>query len=362
MELNARKRRILGAIIEDYIGSAEPVGSRTISKHADMGLSSATIRNEMADLEELGYLISPHTSAGRIPTDAGYRFYVNELMGRYSMSLEDITNLRRYFTAGILQLDRLIRQAGDLVSQLTSYTTVSVTPEIRSSYIKRFEIIPVDETSALLVMVTSEGVVKNQLISVRYDESLLRRLSAALNEELAGLTLEDINLLKVGELQQSIGVEPAVLMHILGFIGNAISELNGSEIYIANAQNILKYPEYRDIGKARELMEFLQDKESVKRVVDNSASQAGSGEVQKQPDGINIVIGSENPFGEMRETSIVTAGYVSGGRQIGKLAILGPTRMDYARVVTAIEYITENLDVIISELYKEEFEDTGRKE
>lgn len=353
MELNERKRRILGAIIEDYIGNAEPVGSRTIAKHGDMGLSSATVRNEMADLEEMGYLISPHTSAGRIPSDLGYRFYVNELMGLYQMSTEDIVKLRRYFTAGILQLDRLIRQAGDIVSKLTSYTTVSITPEISDSFIKRFEMMPVDDNSAFLVLITSEGVVKNQLIAFHkgegtLDETSLRQLSALLNQQLAGLSLQEINQAKIGEIQRLFGKNAGILMPILQFIHQAVFELNGSEIYVSNPQNILRHPEYRDVGKARDLMGFLEDKRSVKQAMDSA--------VQRNDD-ISIVIGKENEFGEMQETSMVTAKYYSGGRSIGKIGIVGPTRMDYAKVVTSIEYITKNLDDIISELYKSQEEE-----
>ena len=354
MDLGERKRKILQSIVEEYIQSAEPIGSRTIAKHTDMGLSSATIRNEMADLEEMGYLISPHTSAGRIPSDEGYRFYVNELMHRYQMSAQDVVMLRRFFAAGILQLDRLIRQVGDVLSQLTNYTTVAVTPELKKSYVKRFELLPVDENSALLVLITSEGIVKNQLITVNEDEISLRSLSVLLNEKLAGLTLEEINLVKINEIQQMIGTNTQVLMPILNFIHEAITQLDGSEIYIANTQNILSHPEYYDVGKARGLMTFLEDKESLKHAVDQTD---GKGR-------ISVVIGKENKFNEMRETSMVTAKYLTGGKTIGKIGIVGPTRMDYAKVVTSLDYITKCLDDIMGQLYYEEkgSEELGKEE
>ncbi len=344
MDLNERKRKILEAIIEDYISSAEPVGSRTISKHSDMGLSSATIRNEMSDLEEMGYLISPHTSAGRIPTDAGYRFYVNELMEQYKVAQKDIVTLRRFFTAGVLQLDKLIRQAGSVVSQLTNYTTIAVTPELKKSYIKRFELVPVDGETALLVLITSEGIVRNQLISVSEDELSLRSLSGVLNEKLAGLTLEEINLVRINEIQQMLGANAPMLMPILNFIHQAISELDGSEVYVANTQNMLNHPEYFDLSKAKGILRFLEDKESVKHAVD----RADTG------DAISIVIGSENEIDEMKDTSIVTAKYMSNGKTIGTLGIVGPTRMNYAKVITSLDYIRKNMDTIINELYNEE--------
>lgn len=344
MDLSERKRKILEAIVEDYIVSAEPIGSRTISKNTDMGLSSATIRNEMSDLEEMGYLVSPHTSAGRIPTDAGYRFYVNELMHQYKMANDDIIKLRRFFTAGVLQLDKLMRQASNILSQLTNYTTVSVTPELRKSYIKHIELVPVDEHSALLVLVTSEGIIKNQLINISEDADFLRTFSAVLNEKITGLTLEEINLVVISEIQQIIGHSQPLLMTVLDFIHRTISELDGSEVYVDNAQNILNHPEYYDLSKAKEILSFLEDKQSIKQVIDHVNSDKD----------ISISIGSENEAGEMRDTSIVTAKYYSGGKMLGKIGIVGPTRMNYAKVVASLDYINKNIDNIINELYKEE--------
>lgn len=344
MDLSERKRKILEAIVEDYIVSAEPIGSRTISKGTNMGLSSATIRNEMSDLEEMGYLVSPHTSAGRIPTDAGYRFYVNELMQQYKMANEDIIKMRRFFTAGILQLDKLIRQAGNVLSQLTSYTTVAVTPELSKSYIKRFELVPIDAHSALLVLVTSEGIIRNQLVSISEGEQNLRQLSVILNEKLAGLTLEEINLVTINEIQNALGKNVSLLMPILSFIHQTISELDGSEVYVSNTQNILNHPEYYDLSKAKELLSFLEDKQSLKHVFDQTDSD----------DNINIVIGSENKANEMKDTSIVSAKYYSKGKLLGKIGIVGPTRMNYAKVVASLDYISKNMDNIINELYAEE--------
>lgn len=344
MELGERKRKILQSIVEEYIQTAEPIGSRTIAKHTDMGLSSATIRNEMADLEEMGYLMSPHTSAGRIPSDEGYRFYVNELMHRYQMSNQDLIALKRFFAVGILQLDRLIRQVGDIVSQMTNYTTVTVTPELKQCYVKHFELLPVDDSSALLVLVTSEGIVRNQLINVNEDEISLRSLSVVLNEKLTGLTLEEINLVKINEIQQVIGANTQILMPILNFIHEAITQLDGSEVYLANSQNILNHPEYYDVAKARGLLNFLENKESIKHAVDQTD---GGGR-------ISVVIGKENKFDEMRETSMVTAKYLTGGKTIGKIGIVGPTRMDYAKVVTSLEYITKYIDDIMGQLHLEE--------
>lgn len=344
MELGDRKRKILQSIVEDYIVHAEPIGSRTIAKHTDMGLSSATIRNEMADLEEMGYLISPHTSAGRIPSDAGYRFYVNELMRQYEIASEDVIKLRRLFTAGVLQLDKLVRQASDIISQLTSYTTVAITPELSQSSVKRFEIMPVDEKSALLILVTNEGIVKNQLINTDEDESFLKKASALLNDKLAGLSLDQINLVRINEIGKILNKNSSLLMTILDFVHQAMSDSSGADIYVANTQNILKHPEYSDIDKAREIVGFLEDKQRVREAVD----QSDHGER------INVVIGQENDRSEIKETSIVTAKYLSGGNLLGRLSIVGPTRMNYAKVIASLDFITKNIDNIVNELYREE--------
>lgn len=354
MELGDRKRKILQAIIEDYIENAEPIGSRTIAKNIDMGLSSATVRNEMADLEDMGYLISPHTSAGRVPTDMGYRFYVNELMGRYDTAMADVIKLRRLFTAGVLQIDRLIRQASDIVSNLTSYTAVAVTPELKESYVKHFEVVPIDEKSALLVLVTNEGIVKNQLINIGGSEQAMRMLSKTLNERLAGLTIEQINLNVINEIRKSLDMSQEILMPILEFVHQSISELGGSEVYVSGRKSILAHPEYKDISRARDFLEFLDDKKALKQAVDQG----------DETNGIKIIIGAENDIETMKGTSLVTAKYTSGGRTVGKLGIFGPTRMDYAKVVKSLGVISKSIDSIIDEIYKEEkgSESFGEKE
>ena len=310
MELGERQRRILQAVIDDYIACAEPVGSRSISKNHELGLSSATIRNEMADLEELGYLTSPHTSAGRIPTDLGYRFYVDELMRRYRMSAH-------------------------IAALLTNYTTVVVTPEFRQSYVKRFEILAISPNEVLLVLVTSEGIIKNQLIRMRNNEESIKKLSSILNQELTGLTLEQISLAKISELQRSLG-NSIDMMAIVNFISQSITELDGSDVYVSKAHNILEHPEYRDVDKAKGLINFLEDKESLKNVVDQNDRDSR----------INIVIGSESKFDQMQKTSIVTAKYAVGGTVVGKIGIVGPTRMDYAKVVTSLDSIAKHIDII----------------
>lgn len=348
MELNERKKIILRSIIEDYIESAEPVGSRTISKHTDLGLSSATIRNEMADLEEMGYLISPHTSAGRIPSDAGYRFYVNELMTQKSVAYEDIVRLRRYFAAGILQLDRIIQRAGSVLSQLTDYTTISVTPEIKESYLKHIELIPIDKYSILLILVTNEGVVKNKIINAVMSEGEARAAGAVLNEMLTGKTLDEISIAEMKAIDERVS-DRALLCEVMEFVHEVTGQLNGAEIFVENPQHMLNHPEYHELGRAKGLLQFLDDKESIKSAVDQGKSS-----------GISIVIGHENKIDQIKDASLVTAGYTINGKPLGKIGIVGPTRMDYAKVVNSLETIRRSIDNIVNEIYKAESEDDGR--
>lgn len=345
MNLGERQKAILQAIVDDYINTAEPVGSRTIAKNYNLGLSSATIRNEMADLEELGYLVSPHTSAGRIPSDLGYRFYVNELMSTYQMTDDELERMKILFDIGICQLDKLIQRAGDIISELTKYTTIAITPEIGKSYIKRFELVGIGPSEVLIVLVTNEGIVKNQIMRMKYDKEVLKRLSQTLNKEFTGLTLEEISIAKIGILQSIFG-NSIDIIEIINFISQSICELDGSEVYVLNAHNILDYPEYQDISNAKGVISFLEDKKSLKSVVDQERGQGR----------INIVIGSESNYEEMKKTSIVTAKYKAGGRVEGKISILGPTRMEYSKVVSSLDYISKNIDYILNQIYNIESE------
>lgn len=349
MELNERKRKILRSIIEDYIESAEPVGSRTISRRVDIGLSSATVRNEMSDLEEMGFIVSPHTSSGRIPTDMGYRFYVNELMRSYSVANDDITRLKKYFAAGILQLDRIIQRAGNVLSDMTNYTSIAVTPELRNSYLKHIDTIPIDERSLLLILVTSDGTVKNKMIHVSVSEQRAREISSLLSETFSGKTLSDITSEQVQMLRKKIGSDELV-DEILIFCAEVTQELNGSEVYVDNPQHILNHPEYHSISRAQDLFNLLlDDKKSLKNAFE-----------QGNDSGISVVIGHENKLDSMKDTSLITAGYSLNGRSIGKIGIVGPTRMDYAKVIASLECIKKNIDDIVSEMYGSERDENGK--
>lgn len=335
MELNDRKKLILQTIIDEYISSAEPVGSRAISKHKELGVSSATIRNEMADLEEMGYLLQPHTSSGRIPSDAGYRFYVNSLMKRYRMGIEAIEELQRQLAGRIRRLDRAVRRAGYLASALTDYTTVVSAASAGAADIKKIDLVPIAERTVMLIIVT--GGVKNSVLKTELDAGECESLAALLNEKLRGKTAEDISVETINEIQleacRRFGAEPKVLVNIMHYIYEAVSEDDDAEIYVENAKSILRYPEYRDVNKAREMLSLLEDKSKVRQLMSGI-----------EGDGVNARIGTENDSELLKDCSIVTVNYSLDGKAAGKLGVIGPKRMNYEKVFASLDLISNEIE------------------
>ena len=346
MELNERKRKILNTIINEYISTAEPIGSRHIAKHADLGLSSATIRNEMADLEEMGYLEQPHTSAGRIPSDKGYRFYVNELMGGYEATQQDIDLLASAMTVKINQFDKVIKQVSMLLSRLTNYTAFLITPEMKHGAIKTIELIPIDNSSVLIVLVTNEGIMRNKRVVLPQgvDSEYIPKISAMLKEKLSGFSLDEIGVKEINEIKNALGENGELLFPVIEFISEIIDDIQKeTEVYLSGVSNIFNFPEYRDIDRAKEFIEFLDDKNSVTKAI--SDSQEDDDRV------IHIKIGKENDMDIMQNSSLVTANYHLGGRSVGKIGIIGPTRMNYSKVVANINQISKYLEKLLEEMY-----------
>lgn len=345
MELSDRKRKILQTIIEEYIGTAEPVGSRVLSKRNDMGFSSATIRNEMADLEDMGYLVQPHTSAGRIPTDIGYRFYVDSLMQRYNISMEAIARMQQELENRVNQLDVLIKKASLITSALTNYTTVVSTPELNRTKIKKIDLILLGGQNVMLIVVTKTGIVRNRVMQIDIDERSVEKLSHILNERLCDLTGDEITFAMIEELQheikQRVQLDLKSLLEILNFVYETIGLLETTEVYVDNMQSILNYPEYKDVGKAREILNFLDDAENVRTLMRAPADG----------EDMQIVIGNENPFEQLRDCSLVTVNYSVKGHPIGKIGVIGPKRMNYAMVVSSLDCISKNINKILYELY-----------
>ena len=346
MDLNDRKRKILQAIIDEYIGTAEPVGSRAISKIKELGLSSATIRNEMADLEEMGYLIQPHTSAGRVPSDEGYRFYVDSLMARYRLGMEAIEGLHLELEKRVSQLDKVIKKAGMITAALTQYTTFITTPQQNLSQINKIDIIDLGDGKTLIIVVTRDGLVKNRTLRLSLGADKAARFGEILTSKLTGLSVDEIDFEKIREIESAISshmeISPRLLVSILDFVYETISEFSTTDIFIDNAKSIFNYPEYRDIEKAREMLGFLENKDDLKRIAVRDRDR----------DDITVTIGDENDEGPLKNCSLVTVNYSLGDKKGGKIGVIGPKRMDYAKVFASLDLISTHIDRILN-LYRD---------
>ncbi len=339
MELSQRKRLILQAIIEDYIATAEPVASRNLAKNHDLGLSAATIRNEMADLEEMGYLDKPHTSAGRIPSEMGYRFYVDSLMQKYSLTLDEINTLQQSVDRRYSQLEGVISEISDLISRVTHYPAVVSFPREGLRRVQSVKLILIEERVALVVVITDGGVVRNRKIkfSESVDYEAIDRISDFLSKQLAGLSAADITPARLMLLYEAMGDYGELIKIVAGFVLECLNE--NARVYIGGASNILNNPEFSDIEKAKEFFSFLDRRENVSKMLSLLDSSGG---------GISIKIGSENGVEEMKDTSIVLADYTVGNKMRGRIGIIGPTRMNYARVVSSLELINAQLSELIN--------------
>lgn len=339
MELDDRKMKILRAIVSNYLETGEPVGSRTISKYTDLNLSSATIRNEMADLEEMGYIIQPHTSAGRIPTDAGYRFYVDRLMEEK----EEVEEVKSSLLERVDRMELLLKQVAKVLAYNTNYATMVTAPNYNKT-VKFIQLSLVDVNNLLAVIVVDGNIIKNQMIRVDVDldnEDVLK-FNILLNTFLQGASLEDINLEMIQEMRKQAGEYGNILDQIFQGITEAIHEAKELEIYTSGATNILKYPELGDISKTSELLEKFEDKSELSHMLAETVNREDS----DADNGIQVYIGDETPVQNMKDCSLVTATYQMPEGAKGTIGIIGPKRMDYKKVVSTLKNLTIELDEI----------------
>lgn len=342
MELDERKKKILKAVIRNYLETGEPVGSRTISKYTDLNLSSATIRNEMADLEEMGYILQPHTSAGRIPSDQGYRFYVDTMMEEKD---REMVELKEMLIERQNKMETLLKQVAKVVAQNTQYAAMISAPSTHRNKVKFIQLSRVNSEQLLAVIVVEGNVIKNNIISVTEeisDENLLK-LNILLNTHLNGLSMEEINLGMISAMKQQAGVHGNIIGEVIDAVGNAISADEDLEIYTSGTNNIFRYPELTDNGKASELVGTFEEKQQLGSLIQESLeNEAGTG--------IQVYIGDEAPIKSMKDCSVVTATYELGEGMKGTIGIVGPKRMDYDKVIGTLRTIQSKLD----ELYKNE--------
>ncbi len=340
MELDERKIKILTAVIKTYLETGEPVGSRTISKYTDLSLSSATIRNEMADLEEMGYILQPHTSSGRIPTDKGYRFYVDSLMETREREIED---MKEVVLEKADQLSEVLKQAAKLLASNTNYAAMVSTPEIHRNKLKFIQLSKVDESSILAVIVVEGNIIKNKMIHTEapLDDDTILKLNLLLNTHLNGLSLEKINLGLITLLKEKAGIHTDVVSSVIDAVADAIRADENLEIYTSGANNIFKYPELADNEKASDIINTFEEKKQLEKMVTERLMEDGS-----EKNGIQVYIGSEAPVPAMKDCSVVTATYELGEGMRGTVGIIGPKRMDYEKVMGTIKKLMDQLDMI----------------
>lgn len=334
MELSERKKKILQAIVEDYITTAEPVGSSYVLNSHNLGVSSATVRNEMAALEESGYLEKPHTSAGRIPSALGYRVYVNELMNKYQLSINEVNQIKLLLERKYMEMNKAMSGISELMSMLTHYTTVLTQPTLNSVVVSSIKLMCVDSGTVVMIVVTNGGDVKSSSIITgrQYDTGVIERLSNLLNSKYMGVDLSTLDESSFEYDMKTIPVEDSLLEPIFGFLKSIASENKDPNIELVGTSNIFNYPEFNDIEKAKGFFEFIKKDSGLKKLIADSG------------DDVSVIIGSENPVLKEHGLSLVVSNYTLGTNLKGKLAIIGPTRMDYSKVISTLDYLTNALN------------------
>ena len=343
--MDERKIRILDAIIRDYVKTGEPVGSRTIAKKYDLGISSATIRNEMADLEELGYIEHIHSSSGRIPSDLGYRLYVDKLM-----QITDLTEEEKFFiknkllTSALYELDKVVSEATRVLSELTNLACIVKTPSLKSSSIKQIQIMSVDNKTLLVVIITNNGLIKNSIIKVErvIDGEILSQLNNLINQRLLILSVEDIGLEVINKLKEDLKGHEDIFNALIPTLYESLKKMESSNVYAEGTTNILNYPEYSDVEKAKEFFQFINNEENLRMILQEP--------IDNKP--IKINIGMENSLIDAKEYSIITAVYGIENSTLGAIGVIGPRRMNYDKVVATLNNLIKELNFNILQIYK----------
>ena len=335
MDLSERKLKILQAIISDYVRSAEPVGSRTLSKKYDLGISPATIRNEMADLEEMGYLTHPHTSAGRVPSDKAYRLYVNALMEKKELSKEEKLVIAQRLQGSVNEFEKTIEHAAAVLSEITNLTSFAMTPAQNNDTLKFINLLPVDETTVVLMIVAESGKISNTALRMKapYTEENLQLLAKTMTYNYKGKTIsEALTLDIIEDVETDITAMNGLAANVMPNFMKTLEDMLNVNLYMEGLTNIFDIPEYNDLGKAKSFLNMLSQKEDFTR------------KLLEREDGMIVTIGEENTDDILQDCSLITATYHVDGRMVGKIGVIGPTRMQYGEVTSIIEFLTDNLN------------------
>lgn len=341
MILNDRKIKILEAIINDYVATAEPIGSRTIAKKYNLGISSATIRNEMSDLEELGLIVQPHTSAGRVPSDKGYRLYVDHLMRSRELTGDEARVLKEAVNRNVEHIDYLMKQTAKALSMLTNYTTVVTEPKGREVSVKHIQLVPVDEHSVVCVVVTSTKVIKNHVLRARFaaDMDELNRVSAMYNLLIEKCDVTSLTEEELDKVLDNFGAYKELAFGITQAVEKTVAEEEDVQFYASGVNNILEFPEFNDVVKAKSFLQAFEEKDMLITLLGQDMTGA--------PGKIQIVIGGESNMEGLKDCSIVRANYKYGENSYGTIGVIGPTRMNYSQTVSILNAIVKNINGVI---------------
>lgn len=345
MTLDERKQKILQALIKDYISSAEPVGSRTIAKKYDLGVSPATIRNEMADLEDLGYIEQPHTSSGRIPSDRGYRYYVDCLMKKKKLTEEEQKTILSKYKIKVRDIGNVLQLTNKIMSNITNYTSIVLGPQFNQSNLRHVQLVSLDNNKALVVVVTDNGMVQTKMIDLpqTINDIDLQKISQIMNAKLQGLSLEDIKLTLIKEIYSELSKHKHIFNAAIDLIQETLNLNHEEKVYLAGTLNILNQPEFRDIKRVKTLLSLLEQEKVLMEILSDKCAPE---------EGINVKIGGENTVEGLQDCSTITATYQIDGRVIGSVGVIGPTRMDYEKAVTIVEFMTQHLSVMMRDFYR----------
>lgn len=340
--LTNRQLLILQVIIDDFISTAQPVGSRNLSKKEGISLSSATIRNEMADLEEMGYLEKTHTSSGRIPSEKGYRYYVDHLISPQKLKNDEIYKLKSVFKERLFELEKIVQRSAGILSEITNYTTIMLGPAVAENHLRRIQIIPLDKSTAIAIIVTDTGHVENRTIYLPpgVDPNEMERVVNILNDRLAGVPLI--------QLKDKIYKEVAMLLKqhitnydmVLHMLASSLQLPATEKLFFGGKANMLSQPEFHDVEKVKAILDIMEQEKDLYQLVSNN------------PEGINVKIGRENENMALENCSIISATYSIGDENLGTIAVLGPTRMDYSRVISLLSFFSKDLSSVLTKQYQ----------
>lgn len=354
IELSERKKMILKAIVEAHIKLGEPVGSKYLTQEMGISYSSATIRNEMSELEEMGFLEQPHTSAGRIPSELGYRFYVDSLVQQYDMTAKEANELNNMLSVKMSEIDKILENARKAASAMTNYTAMTLRARPSGITVKKYEMVFLDTRTVLAVLVTASDSVKTKSIKLPFDitKADTDRLTLVLNEELAGLSIEDINISLIVRMEERMDSCPGIVNIAVKSIYEAVNEL-GSEIRFEGVNRLVQYPEYKNLDKLQQMISTIEDKNDIMRVIST---------IDQSDDDTKIFIGSENMVKIMDNSTLIYKNLKLNGRTIGAIGIIGPCRMDYSKVLATIDKLSDEIGRLSESAHLLPGADTNKKE